>query len=253
MNDEQLNRYSRHILLPQVDYLGQSQLIESHVLILGLGGLGSSAAMYLASSGVGTLTLCDFDVVETSNLQRQVIHGESTVGLSKVQSAKQFIGNLNSHVIVNTHDHEMTEQELAVLIQSADIVLDCTDNSKSRCLHNRLCVEHITPLISAAAIRFEGQLMVVDPRLDTRPCYQCVYPDAHDQEEHCSQSGILAPVVGMMGTHQALEAIKLITGVGESMAGKLIIFDALGSRWHQFNASRNLECSVCSKTKNKMS
>ena len=250
MNDDQLNRYSRHILLPQIDYQGQSQLLDAHVLILGLGGLGSSAALYLASSGVGILTLCDFDVVESSNLQRQVIHKESSIGQSKVQSAKHTLHQLNADVEIRTFESKQTETELADLIKQASVVLDCTDNSASRCLHNRLCVQSKTPLVSAAAIRFEGQLMVVDPRLDNKPCYQCVYPESNNQEESCTQAGILAPVVGMMGVHQALEAIKLITGAGESIAGKLISFDGLASRWNQFNVSVKKDCPVCSRNLN---
>lgn len=248
MNDDQLNRYSRHLLLPQMDYDGQEKLLNSHALILGLGGLGSSASLYLASSGVGTLTLCDFDVVESSNLQRQIVHNEHTIGQSKVESAKNMLSNLNSQLSIHTFDHELSEEQLAQLIEQADVVLDCTDNSASRCLHNRLCLKLKTPLVSAAAIRFEGQLMVVDPNQIDKPCYQCVYPESNNQEETCTSAGILAPVVGMMGTHQALEAIKLISSVGENMAGKLISFDGLSSRWNQFNVLKRASCPVCGQS-----
>jgi molybdopterin/thiamine biosynthesis adenylyltransferase len=245
MNDDQLNRYSRHLLLPQVDYDGQEKLLNAHVLILGLGGLGSSASLYLASSGIGTLTLCDFDVVESSNLQRQVVHCEQSIGQSKVVSAKNMLLNLNSQLTINTCEHELTEEQLAQLIEQADVVLDCTDNSLSRCLHNRLCFKAKTPLVSAAAIRFEGQLMVVDPNQVDKPCYQCVYPESNNQEETCTSAGILAPGVGMMGVHHALEAIKLISNVGDDMTGKLISFDGLSSRWHQFNVPKRASCPVC--------
>lgn len=245
MNDDQLNRYSRHILLPQMDYDGQEKILNAHVLILGLGGLGSGASLYLASSGVGKLTLCDFDYVEPSNLQRQVVHSEKTVGLSKAHSAKQTLLNLNSELTIEAYDNRLSGEELRSLISTSDVVLDCTDNSTSRCLHNRICVELKTPLVSAAAIRFEGQLMVINPKLENKPCYQCVYPEANDQEETCTSAGILAPVVGMMGIHQALEAIKLISGVGEDIAGKLISFDGLSSKWNQFNVPKRASCPVC--------
>jgi molybdopterin/thiamine biosynthesis adenylyltransferase len=245
MNNDQLNRYSRHILLPQVDYDGQSKIIASHVLILGVGGLGSSASLYLASSGIGTITLCDFDHVEESNLQRQVVHCEASIGDSKVASAARTLKGLNSGITVNTYHQPLSQAELTELIKAADVVLDCTDNSASRCLHNRLCLQQLTPLVSAAAIRFEGQLMVIDPKQTEQPCYQCVYPEFNNQEESCSQSGILAPVVGMMGVQQALEAIKIITGIGDNMAGKLISFDALSSRWNQFNVTKNNNCPAC--------
>jgi molybdopterin/thiamine biosynthesis adenylyltransferase len=245
MNNDQLNRYSRHILLPQIDYDGQAKILASHVLILGVGGLGSSASLYLASSGVGTITLCDFDKVEESNLQRQVVHCEASIGDSKVGSAARMLTGLNSGIIVQTFDQVLPEAELTQLITDADVVLDCTDNSASRCLHNRLCLQQLTPLVSAAAIRFEGQLMVIDPKQAEQPCYQCVYPLSNNQEESCSQSGILAPVVGIMGIQQALEAIKIITGIGDNMAGKLISFDGLSSRWNHFNVPKNNNCPVC--------
>jgi molybdopterin/thiamine biosynthesis adenylyltransferase len=245
MNNDQLNRYSRHILLPQVDYDGQTKIISSHVLILGVGGLGSSASLYLASSGIGTITLCDFDHVEDSNLQRQIVHCEASIGESKVASAARTLKGLNSGITINTYDKVLSEAELTELIKHAHVVLDCTDNSVSRCLHNRLCLQHLTPLVSAAAIRFEGQLMVIDPKQTEQACYQCVYPEFNNQDESCSQSGILAPVVGIMGVHQALEAIKIITGIGDNMAGKLISFDGLSSRWNQFNVTKKNNCPAC--------
>ncbi len=246
MNDEQLERYSRHVLLPQFDYDGQEALLKAQVLVLGLGGLGSSAALYLASSGVGYLHLLDPDILELSNLQRQIIHREKNVGMGKVDSAKQSLLELNSSIEVRTYDTCLPEDELAALIAKMDVVLDCTDNSKSRCLHNRLCLHANVPLVSAAAIRFEGQMLVVDQRDDNTPCYQCVYPDHNNQEQSCSTSGILAPVVGLMGVHQALECIKLLSGVGEKSTGTLFNFDGLTGRWSNFNVKKNSQCVVCS-------
>lgn len=245
MNDQQLDRYSRHLLLPQLDYDGQNRIIHSHVLILGLGGLGSSAALYMASSGVGQITLIDPDTLESSNLQRQIIHNESRIGLNKAISAKQSIELLNSQAKVTAIDHELDEDALGLLVAQADVVLDCTDNGDSRRRHNRLCIQHKTPLVSAAAIRFEGQMMVIDPCLDESPCYQCVYPDVDQQEMSCSESGIFAPVVGLMGVHQALEALKLLGKVGVNLSGKLMSFDGLSGQWRNFNVQKNPNCTVC--------
>ena len=245
MNDEQLDRYSRHLLLPQLDYDGQNRIVEAHALILGLGGLGSSAALYMASSGVGRITLVDPDTLESSNLQRQVIHNESRLGHNKAESAKQSIELLNSQAEVKAIGHEVDDETLIELVKAADIVLDCTDNGDSRRRHNRVCVETKTPLVSAAAIRFEGQMMVIDSRLESAPCYQCVYPDVDQQEMSCSESGIFAPVVGLMGVHQALEALKLLGKVGTNLSGKLMSFDGLSGQWRNFNVQKNPKCPVC--------
>ena len=246
MNDQQLDRYSRHLLLPQFDYDGQSRLLNATVLILGVGGLGSSAALYLASSGVGHLHLLDPDVVELSNLQRQVIHGEASIGKSKVASAADAIKRLNQDVTVTTHEALLEDDALLQLIKTVDVVLDCTDHSSTRITHNRLCIAAKVPLVSAAAIRFEGQLMVVDNKhAPQAACYQCVYPSHNNQEMTCSQSGILAPVVGMMGIYQALEAIKIISQVGESLVGTLSTFDGLTGTWQKFNVRKRADCPVC--------
>lgn len=246
MNDQALERYSRHLLLPQLDYDGQQALLDAHVLILGVGGLGAPAAQYLVASGIGELTFLDPDQVELSNLQRQIVHSESTLGLNKAHSAKQQLSILNSTAKINVIDALLGEEELTAVFNQADLVLDCTDNSASRMLHNRLCMQTTTPLISAAAIRFEGQLMVYDPRDDSSPCYQCVYPDLTGQQDTCSESGILSPVVGMMGTMQALEAIKLIAKIGSSSVGKLTSFDGLELSMRTFNVLKNEQCPVCS-------
>jgi adenylyltransferase/sulfurtransferase len=245
MNDQELERYSRHVLLPQLDYDGQQALLDAHVLVLGLGGLGSSAAQYLAGSGIGHLTLLDPDVVELSNLHRQVVHNESTLNMNKAQSAKQQLKRLNSSIRIDAIDRLQDESALLALVDNADVVLDCTDNSAARMLHNRLCVRTKTPLVSAAAIRFEGQLMVVDSRQVDSPCYQCVYPDLSDQQDTCSESGILSPVVGMMGVMQALETIKLITKIGSSSVGKLTNFDGLDLAMRTYKVNKNSNCSIC--------
>ncbi|MFT5592609.1 MAG: molybdopterin/thiamine biosynthesis adenylyltransferase [Oceanicoccus sp.] len=249
MNDQELERYSRHLLLPQLDYDGQQALLNSHVLILGLGGLGASASQYLAGSGIGRLTLLDPDTVELSNLHRQVVHSENTLNMNKAQSAQQQLQQLNSSITIEAIDHLLDDNQLLALINSVDVVVDCTDNSASRMMHNKICIQTKTPLVSAAAIRFEGQLMVVDPREDNAPCYQCVYPDLSGQQDTCSQSGILSPVVGLMGVMQALETVKLISKIGSPSIGKLVSFDALDLSMRSFSVSKNINCPVCSQKK----
>jgi adenylyltransferase/sulfurtransferase len=245
MQDQQLDRYSRHILLPQLDYDGQDKIVNSSVLVLGAGGLGSSAIMYLAVSGVGHLTILDPDHVELSNLQRQIVHAEERVGMNKALSAKQQVMAVNSTLDVSAIETLLDEAKLLALIQTMDVVLDCTDNSKSRKLHNRLCVKAGKPLVSAAAIRFEGQMMVIDPKQAEKPCYECVYPDVNEGELSCSESGIFAPVVGLMGVHQALEALKVISGIGETLTGKLMSFDGLSGTWRNFNVPKQKNCPIC--------
>lgn len=245
MLDQQLERYSRHLLLPQLDYDGQQRIIDGKVLVLGAGGLGSPAIMYLAASGVGHLTILDPDHVELSNLQRQIVHNESRLNVNKAASAKQQVLAMNSELEVTAVEELLAEEDLLVLIKTMDVVLDCTDNSKSRRLHNRLCVEAGIPLVSAAAIRFEGQMMIIDPRLETSPCYECVYPEVNEAEMSCSESGIFSPVVGLMGVHQALEALKLLAGIGENLSGKLMSFDGLSGQWRNFNVSKSNSCPVC--------
>lgn len=249
MQDQQLDRYSRHILLPQLDYDGQEAIVNSRVLVLGAGGLGSSAIMYLAVSGVGHLSILDPDHVELSNLQRQIVHTEQRVGMNKAQSAKEQVLAVNSTLGVEAIDTLLDEAALLEKIQSMDVILDCTDNSKSRKLHNRLCMKAGKPLVSAAAIRFEGQMMVIDPRQADKPCYECVYPDVNEGEMSCSESGIFAPVVGLMGIHQALEALKLISGIGENLSGKLMSFDGLSGTWRNFNVLKQKNCPICGQDK----
>jgi len=245
MKDLQLDRYSRHLLLPQFDYDGQASLLNARVLIIGVGGLGSAAASYLAASGVGQLVLSDPDTVEMSNLQRQIIHSENRIGMNKAQSAALRIAEINSDVQVQAVDYALDETSLSKQIVNADVVLDCSDNSETRRTVNRLAWSLATPLVSAAAIRFEGQLMVVDPRKSDCPCYDCVYPESNNQEATCSESGILSPVVGMMGVFQALEAIKLLSAVGESLTHCLTSFDGLTGQWRSFGVRKSKTCPTC--------
>ncbi len=247
MNDNQLLRYSRHILLPQIEYDGQEKLIQSHALIVGAGGLGSPVAMYLAASGVGTLTICDFDAVDLTNLQRQVIHTTQSVGINKAVSAQQAIFELNPEVTVQAVQTKSTEAEMATLVAQADVVVDCSDNFATRYALNRLCFQHKTPLVSGAAIRFEGQISVFDFRNETTPCYHCLYPDVgSDQEMRCADNGVFAPLVGMIGTAQAAEVLKLILNVGETLQGRLLLLDALTAEWRTIKLARDPKCTVCS-------
>ena len=245
VNDELLLRYSRQIMLPEFDYDGQQSVADARVLVIGVGGLGSPAAMYLAAAGVGNLVLVDDDVVELSNLQRQIVHRESTVGQSKVASAEQTLSDINPHCQVTAINERLDKAALDRQIQLADIVLDCTDNFSSRYLTNRLCIRAKTPLVSAAAIRWEGQLMVIDPRDEQAPCYECLYGEGQEQNLNCSETGIMSPVVGMMGTWQALEAIKVLSGAGQPLTGKLSVFDGLTGQWRQLKLPRNPKCTAC--------
>ncbi len=245
LTDEQLLRYSRQIMLGEIDIAGQEQLQSSKVLIIGLGGLGSPVAMYLASAGVGSLTLVDDDEVELSNLQRQIIHDQQSVGESKVDSAAKRISVINSDVDVVAVNKRLDENGLSELVKNADLVLDCTDNFSSRFLINKCCVAHKTPLVSGAAIRMEGQLLTVDPRIEGSPCYQCLYPKAGDDELSCANSGVLAPLVGVIGSMQAIEAIKVLCGVGESLVGRLQLFDAKTMQWHTLKLNADKCCPVC--------
>ncbi len=249
MNDNQLLRYSRHILLPQIEYDGQEKLTQGHVLIVGAGGLGSPVAMYLAASGVGTLTICDFDSVDMTNLQRQIIHTTQSVGINKAVSAQQAIFEINPEVTVHTVQQKSTETEMGALVAQADVVVDCSDNFATRYALNRLCFQHKTPLVSGAAIRFEGQITVFDFRNETTPCYHCLYPDVgSDQEMRCADNGVFAPLVGMIGTAQAAEALKLLLNIGETLQGRLLLLDALTAEWRTIKLARDASCAVCGQS-----
>lgn len=252
MNDQQLLRYSRHILLPQIEYHGQASLLQSHAIIIGAGGLGSPVALYMAASGVGKLTICDFDTVDLTNLQRQIIHTVASLGMNKALSAQVTIHAINPDIIVNAITDQSNEQVLAELIKTADVVIDCSDNFKTRYRVNRICVAHKKPLVSGAAIGFEGQISVYDMRHDNSPCYHCLFPDLSDDgavssEMRCADNGVFAPLVGMIGTAQAAEAIKLLLNIGESLQGRLLLLDALGMQWRTISLKKDPACKVCAR------
>lgn len=247
MNDDQLLRYSRQILLPQIDITGQQKLLNSHVLIVGLGGLGSPVALYLTAAGVGHLTLVDDDVVELSNLQRQIIHGEQDIGRLKVESAADSLRALNSGVQIETHTTRLNEQALTLAVAEADVVVDCSDNFATRFLLNKVTQQLNTPLVSGAAIRMEAQVTVYDPRQVGSACYRCIYEDNGELQQTCSESGVLSPLLGMIGSMQAVETVKLLTHIGESLAGRLMILDALAMTWRELKLRQDPDCPICKK------
>jgi adenylyltransferase/sulfurtransferase len=245
MNSQQRNRYSRQIRLDQIGELGQQKIIDSTILIIGMGGLGSPAALYLAASGVGKLVISDFDIVEESNLQRQIIHTNEAVGGNKVDSAKNSIKALNPDCDVEAINYQIDGDELKALINRVDLVLDCSDNFPTRFEVNRYCVEASKPLVSGAAIRLEGQILSYQPQLEG-PCYQCLYSEAvYENAESCEMEGILGPVVGVIGTMQALQAVMILTDNSVPLVGKLLLFDAAAMEWQQVKLSKNPNCSVC--------
>jgi len=244
LSDEQLLTYSRQIMLPQIDIDGQQKLVDSHLVILGLGGLGSPVAMYLATSGIANITLIDDDKVELSNLQRQIIHKASSQGQEKVLSAKANLLSLNPELRINTINHRLNEDALSDVIKGADAVADCCDNFATRFMLNRQCHQHNVPLISGAAIRWEGQLttFMMD---QNSPCYRCLYDEDSFTDETCAQNGVVGPVVGIIGSMQALEVIKVITGAGKPAVGQLTLFDGLENRFSQIKYNRKANCPVC--------
>ncbi len=248
MNDQQLLRYSRHILLPELGIESQNRLLASHALIVGVGGLGSPAAMYLAASGVGTLTLCDDDAVELTNLQRQLLHRTSTIGQAKVHSAEQALADINPDVRVNAVPQRADESLLAALAAQADVVLDCSDNFATRYALNRVCLQLGKPLVSGAATRFDGQLCIFDFRTEATPCYNCLYPEHHEAEEtRCAVMGVFGPLVGVVGALQAAEALKLLTTVGTTLSGRLLITDMLHAEIRSARLAKDPACSVCAR------
>ncbi|CBL45447.1 Adenylyltransferase [gamma proteobacterium HdN1] len=246
MNDEQLLRYSRQIMLPQIDVAGQENIRASTVLIIGLGGLGSPVAMYLAAAGVGRLLLVDLDRVELSNLQRQIIHGSDRLGEFKVESAARTLAALNPTISVETFPQPLDEALGNALFQRADICVDCTDHFAIRFLLNRLAVRHRKPLVSGAAIRMEGQLTVFDSRKPDSPCYRCLYEESGQDDLRCSTNGVLAPVVGVIGSLQATESLKLAAGLESAYVGRLLIWDALHGDFRQLRIRKDLACPICS-------
>lgn len=246
MNDDQLLRYSRHILLDEIGIDGQQRWLDAHALVIGAGGLGSPVALYLAAAGIGRLTLCDPDTVDLTNLQRQIVHRSDAVGRPKVESARDTLAGINPETRVTPVVERVSGERLEALVQAADIVLDCTDNFATRHAVNRACVKHRRPLVSGAGIRFDGQVAVFDLRHEDSPCYHCLFPEAGDLEEmRCAVMGVFAPVVGIIGSVQAAEALKVVAGVGEPLTGRLLMLDALAMQWRSVRVTRDPGCAVC--------
>jgi molybdopterin-synthase adenylyltransferase len=248
LNDEALLRYSRHILLPELGIDAQTAFANAHALIIGAGGLGSPVALYLAAAGVGTLTLCDHDEVDLTNLQRQIAHDMRTLGMPKVLSAQRRIAEMNPLVQVRPVQRKVQGADLDALVADADIVLDCCDNFATRHAVNRACVKHRKPLVSGAAIRFDGQVCVYDSRSETSPCYHCLFPEGDAPEEvRCAVMGVFAPITGIVGTIQANEALKVMAGIGESLTGRLLTIDAMSMAFQEIRIPRDAACTVCAK------
>jgi molybdopterin/thiamine biosynthesis adenylyltransferase len=246
MNDNQLLRYSRHILLDEIGIEGQERLLAASVLVIGAGGLGSPAALYLASAGVGRITLVDDDVVDLTNLQRQVMHTTARVGQPKADSGRDALLQINPGIEVLALRERVGEQRLGELVAGASVVLDCSDNFATRHAVNRACFAHGVPLVSGAVIRFDGQISVYDPRSAASPCYSCLFPqDQNFEDVACSTMGVFAPLVGVVGAMQAAEALKLIMGVGTSLAGRLLLLDGRAMDWTSIQVGRNPQCAVC--------
>jgi molybdopterin-synthase adenylyltransferase len=246
MNDDQLLRYSRHILLPQIGIEGQAGILAARVLMVGAGGLGSPAAMYLAAAGVGTLVLADGDTVDLTNLQRQILHSQDAVGRLKVDSGRDTLARLNPETRVIPLGRRLGGAELEAEVALADVVLDCSDNFATRHAINRACVVHRKPLVSGAAVRFDGQVSVFDLRQGDSPCYHCLFPEGEDVEEvRCAVMGVFAPITGIVGAVQAAEALKLLAGCGETLIGRLLLLDALAMDWRTIRLGRDPACAVC--------
>ena len=247
MDDEQLLRYSRHILLPEIGIEGQERLLQARALIIGAGGLGSPVAIYLAAAGVGHMTLCDADRVDLTNLQRQIAHRTQSVGRPKVASAQATLAEINPQIAVEALEERLDGERVGALVSRSDIVLDCSDNFATRHAVNRACVTHGVPLVSGAAIRFDGQVAVFDLRAASSPCYACLFPeDAESEDLRCAVMGVFAPLTGIIGTIQAAEAIKMLAGTGTPLVGRLLILDALSMQWRELRLARDPACRVCS-------
>ncbi|PIX99779.1 MAG: molybdopterin biosynthesis protein MoeB [Hydrogenophilales bacterium CG_4_9_14_3_um_filter_59_35] len=251
MDDNQLLRYSRHILLPQIGIEGQEKLLGSHALIIGAGGLGSPAALYLAASGVGRITICDGDSVDLTNLQRQIAHFTHSLGTNKATSAQRTLKAINPEINITAIPQRVEGAELNCLIAQSDVVLDASDNFATRHAVNRACVAHGKPLISGAAIRFDGQVAVFDLRAPSSPCYHCLFPEAGGEEgERCAVMGVFAPLVGIIGSTQAAEALKILCGAGQSLNGRLLLLDGLQMEWRSIRLKKDPACPVCGELKN---
>lgn len=246
MNDEQLLRYSRHLLLEEIDVAGQEKLLNAHVLIIGAGGLGSAAAPYLAAAGLGKITLVDHDTVDLTNLQRQIMHKQQSIGKSKVASGKEFLQDLNPELSINTVEEKVSEKNLSALLKGVDVVLDCTDNFSTRHLINAACFQSKVPLVSGSALKFDGQLSVFDFRNQVSPCYACLFSPAEKLEEvSCASMGVFSPLVGIIGAMQAAQALQVIIGFGQPLVGRMLLWNALNTQIDEIRISKNPECLVC--------
>jgi molybdopterin/thiamine biosynthesis adenylyltransferase len=246
VDDQQRLRYSRHLLLNEFGEEAQERLLAAHALVIGAGGLGSAALLYLAASGMGRITVCDGDRVDLTNLQRQIVHRHESIGRPKAASAAATLKGINPDIRIEALEERAGPERLAALVRQADVVLDCSDNFATRHALNRACVAARKPLVSGAGIRFDGQVAVFDLRRQDAPCYHCLFAEDADAEDvRCAVMGVFAPLVGIVGTFQAMEAIKLVAGVGETLAGRLMLFDALESRWHEVRLARDPQCRVC--------
>jgi len=245
VDDEQLLRYSRQIMLPEVDVAGQDRLLAATVLVVGLGGLGSPVALYLAAAGVGRLILTDHDQVDLSNLQRQIVHHMKSLGQPKVESAAATLRAINPDLALELISERLKGAVLRATVARSTVVVDATDNFEARYALNEACVAEGVPLVSGAAIRWEGQVAVFDPRDPDSPCYRCLYAEGDDQALNCSENGVIAPLVGIIGTCQAMETIKLLTGVGDSLAGFILYFDAKRMEWRKLRLPKTPDCPVC--------
>lgn len=245
MEDRQLLRFSRQIMLPELDIAGQQKLVDASVLVVGMGGLGCPVAMYLAAAGVGNLTIADDDKVELTNLQRQIAHGEQNIGQPKVESAAATLKGLNPDVKLTLLHRRLSGEDLEQAVQNQTVVVDATDNFATRFALNDACLKAKVPLVSGAAIRMEGQVMVFDPRQPDSPCYQCLYQAGDDDDASCARNGVMAPVVGIIGSVQAMEAIKIITGIGQPLTGRLLLLDALTMQWRELRLRKDPKCEAC--------
>lgn len=246
MNDDQLLRYSRHILLREIDVPGQQRIIDAHVLVIGAGGLGSPVLLYLAASGIGHITVCDDDTVDISNLQRQIAHRSDAIGRNKAESAAAAMRAINPGIAVQALTQRLTGAALATQVATADVVIDASDNFATRHAVNRACVEHRKPLVSGAAIGFDGQVTVFDLRHTDSPCYHCLYPDAGGSEEvRCAENGVFSPLVGIIGSVQAAETLKLLCGAGHPLNGRLLLLNALSMQWRSIRLQKDPGCPVC--------
>lgn len=246
MNDEQLLRYSRQMMLPEIDAAGQLRLAESRVLVIGLGGLGSAATIYMTAAGVGHLVLVDDDSVDLSNLQRQILYTTADIGRPKTEAACEHLLALNPGTEITTVGERLTGNDFDTRVAAADLVVDCCDNFETRFAINAACFARRVPLVSAAAIRFEAQISVFDPRTDDSPCYRCLYGDAADLDETCTANGVVAPLLGIVGSVQAMEALKILMQIGHPLTGRLLLLDAMTMQWHTARLPRDPNCPVCS-------